>query len=257
MFDSLFRLKRLPLLFLLLAALLGAGGGARRRCAGADRLAAARLSRGRLSAARSPDGRVISPSEYAEMREFSASVSRAHRRACRPSRERAALLAEARGLEAAIAAQGRARRGRAARPRPRRRGCSPLIRSRSRRSSARPGPRRPALRRALRLLPRRDRPWPTPPTARRARPASGRLRRPRPRPPAQPVRPLPGDRPGARGHGDAELRQPARRRTAGRSLSMSAASPIPTRSPRRGREPLAERRRAARAASPISRRWPA
>ena len=45
------------------------------------------------------------------------------------------------------------------------------------------------------------------PTRRRqARPAADRLHRPRPRPRAQPVRPLPGDRPGPRRHGDAELR---------------------------------------------------
>jgi high-affinity iron transporter len=49
-----------------------------------------------------PDGRVLSASEYAEMREFSSSV--AQRIAALPARpERAALIAEARGVEAAVA----------------------------------------------------------------------------------------------------------------------------------------------------------
>jgi high-affinity iron transporter len=49
-----------------------------------------------------PDGSVISPSEYAEMREFSASVTQ--RIAALPATpQRAALVAEARGVEAAVA----------------------------------------------------------------------------------------------------------------------------------------------------------
>ena len=49
-----------------------------------------------------PDGRVLSPSEFAEMREFSASVTR--RVAALPARpERADLVAEARQVEAAVA----------------------------------------------------------------------------------------------------------------------------------------------------------
>jgi high-affinity iron transporter len=101
MFDSLSRLKRLPLLFALLAALLVPAA------ARADD--AAVQTAWRLLDYLAVDypgavagGRVTSPSEYAEMREFSGSVSR--RIAALPAGpRRAALLAEARGLEAAIA----------------------------------------------------------------------------------------------------------------------------------------------------------
>jgi high-affinity iron transporter len=101
MFDSLSRLKRLPFLFLLLAAFLVPAA------ARADD--AAVQTAWRLLDYLAVDypgavagGRVTSPSEYAEMREFSASVSR--RIAALPAKpQRAALLAEARGLESAIA----------------------------------------------------------------------------------------------------------------------------------------------------------
>jgi high-affinity iron transporter len=100
MFDSLFRLTR-PLL-LLFALLMPVSAHA----ANAPVQTAWRLLDylavdypGAVSG-----GRIVSQAEYDEMREFSASVSR--RLAALPPRpERAALIAEARALEAAIAAR--------------------------------------------------------------------------------------------------------------------------------------------------------
>ncbi|HEV2815796.1 MAG TPA: FTR1 family protein [Allosphingosinicella sp.] len=101
MFNSLFRLKRLFLLFVLLAAVpLPAAAHA----ADAPVQTAWRLLD--YVAVDYPGavagGRIVSQAEYDEMREFSASVSR--RLAALPARpQRAALVAEARALEAAIA----------------------------------------------------------------------------------------------------------------------------------------------------------
>jgi high-affinity iron transporter len=100
MFDSLSRLKRLPLLFVFLAAFLLPTAA---RADDAQVQTAWRLLD--YLAVDYPGavagGRVVNPSEYAEMHEFSASVSR--RIAALPAGpRRAALVAEARGLEAAI-----------------------------------------------------------------------------------------------------------------------------------------------------------
>src|ERR1044072_7264545 len=101
MFDSLFRLTR-PLL-ILFALLVPATAYA----ADAPVQTAWRLLDyfavdypGAVSG-----GRIVSQAEYAEMREFSASVSR-RLAALPPKPERAALIAEARALEAAIAGKG-------------------------------------------------------------------------------------------------------------------------------------------------------
>jgi high-affinity iron transporter len=103
MFDFLFRLKRLLLLVLLTAGLFAP------TAAQADDAAVQTAWRlldyvavdypGAVA-----DGRIVSQAEYAEMREFSASVSR--RLAALPANpQRAALVGEARALETAIAAR--------------------------------------------------------------------------------------------------------------------------------------------------------
>ena len=71
------------------------GAGARPRQRGPDGLAAARLYRGRLSAARFAAARSSARPNMREMREFSASVSEQDRRAARPIRRKAALLGRA------------------------------------------------------------------------------------------------------------------------------------------------------------------
>ena len=115
------------------------------------------------------DGRVISPAEYAEMREFSASVTQ--RLGALPAHQaKAALVADARALEAAVArkaapdevdrmARGLGTRLLAAYPVP----LAPARRARSR-------PRRPALCGEMRRLPRRHRARPIPTMARRLDP---------------------------------------------------------------------------------------
>ena len=105
MFDSLFRLKRLFFSLLLAAALL-APTGARAQDGQQQVQTAWRLLdymavdyRGAVR----PDGSIVSPSEFAEMREFSASV--AQRIAALPANpQRAALVVEARQLAASVAA---------------------------------------------------------------------------------------------------------------------------------------------------------
>src|SRR6185503_7098928 len=102
MFDSLFRLKRL-FLSLLLAAFLAPAAA---RADDAQVQTAWRLldymSVDYRGAVR-PDGSIISPSEFAEMREFSASV--AQRIAAFPANpQRAALVAEAQQLAASVTA---------------------------------------------------------------------------------------------------------------------------------------------------------
>src|SRR3954468_10148343 len=103
MFDSLFRLKRLFLSLLLAAALLAPAAA---RADDAQVQTAWSLldymSVDYRGAVRS-DGSIISPSEFAEMREFSASV--AQRIAALPANpQRAALVAEARQLAASVTA---------------------------------------------------------------------------------------------------------------------------------------------------------
>jgi high-affinity iron transporter len=103
MFDSLFRLKRLFLSFLLAAAFLVPAAA---RADDAQVQTAWRLldymSVDYRGAVR-PDGSIISPSEFAEMREFSASV--AQRIAALPANpQRAALVAEARQFAASVTA---------------------------------------------------------------------------------------------------------------------------------------------------------
>ena len=103
MFDSLFRLKRLFLSLLLAAAFLVPAAA---RADDAQVQTAWRLldymSVDYRGAVR-PDGSIISPSEFAEMREFSASV--AQRIAALPANpQRAALVTEARQFAAAVAA---------------------------------------------------------------------------------------------------------------------------------------------------------
>ena len=205
------------------------------------------------------DGRIVSQLEYDEMREFSRLGRRAARRACRPD-----------PAERAARSTAPARSKRRSRARPRRPRSTGAARAPRRRDllAAYPVPLAPARRaRSWRAAPRsmpRIAPPATAPTAprdgtARARhgSAADRLHRPRAGARAQPLRPLPGDRPGPRGHGDAELRPSARRRTAGRSPSTPAASPIPTRSPRQGAAIWESDAVAARPHPRSRRRWSA
>ena len=163
------------------------------------------------------DGKVVSASEYAEMREFSASA--ADKIAGLPANPaKAQLVAESKRFKALIDAQGQSDRTWRL-PRTRWASiCSPPIRSRSAPGRRRTSPAasscsrriaRPAMARNGDAQTAMARQLDPPPIAfadrERARQRSA-------------VRPVPGDQPGARGHGDAELRAAARRRQMGARL---------------------------------------
>ncbi len=78
-------------------------------------------------------------------------------------------------------------------------------------------------------------------TAREAQPSADRLRRPRPRRRPQPVRALPGDRPGARRHRDGRASRACPTQDSGRLPFTSAASPTPPSLAAKGRN-LGKRR---------------
>ena len=163
-----------------------------------------------------PNGKVVSASEYAEMREFSGSVRQriarlpANSRQARAARQADELVA---AIERKASPQDVAGDRRDARLGP----AQGLSGRAGAAASAGPRPRRRAVQRRLARAATATRATRRPPMARAPRSAADRLRRPLPRRPAQPVRALPGHRPGASKARRWRASRTCRRRTDGTS----------------------------------------